>query len=428
MKLRRLVRPLALALTLGGAIAQVNATSDADTPEIAGWPELVTTLQQMPAATLAKLPPEMRNDPQVQQEVARLMLQAFTMAAFSALGADGDHPAFLPSIGEIINVGQPNADTLYKAAEITPGGMYRLRGYAGSLNQAIIAQVGPAPGDAGSDGNHPGGSRNYLELADLNTDAEGRFDVLLSVDKPVDFDGDWWELHPQTQRLMMRQVSSDWSNQVDPTIAIERIDIPVERPRPAAAALEDRLRGLPHMATFMATMFVNHVEKLRQEGYVNKFKSLDLAETGGLEGQFYYEGVYDLADDEALIIEARHPEQCHYRSLILTNEIYQTTDWYNNQSSLNQSQAAVDADGILRVVVSRQDPGVPNWLYTADYPRGVVQGRWTHCDSQPVPVVKKVQVDEVRNYLPAETPVVTAEQRQEILRERRTAYQLRRHW
>lgn len=428
MKLRQLIKPLVLALSGSALTAQMATAIPAEIPEIPGWDAFIEALQEMPAATLGKLPAEMREDPQVQQEVARLILQAVTMASFSALGADGDHPALLPSLGQIINVGQPNADTLYKAAEITPGGVYRLRGYQGSLNQAVIVQVGPAPGDTGSDGSHPGASRNDLELANLKTDDQGRFDVLLSIDKPADYEGDWWELHPGTLRLMMRQVSSDWSHQVDPSISIERIDIPVERARPSAEAMEDRLRRLPQMASFMATMFVDHVERLRQEGYVNKLKAQDMSETGGLEGQFYYEGVYDLADNEALIIEAKHPAHCHYRSIILTNEIYQTTDWYNNQSSLNQSQAAVDSDGVLRIVVSKQDPGVPNWLYTADYPRGVVQGRWTHCDSEPVPVVTKVPVDEVREHLPSDTPMLTAEERQKIVRERRTAYQLRRHW
>jgi len=398
------------------------------TPTIPGWDSLIAGLEQLPAAVLAKLPEAMRNDPQIQQEVGRLILQALTMSSISVLGSDGDHPAFLPSIGELINVGQPNADTIYKAAEITPGGVYRLRGHAGSLNMSVIGQVGPSPADPGSDGSHPGPTRNYLSLNDLKTDSDGNFDVLLSGEKPTGYEGDWWQLHPRTYRLMMRQVSSDWKNEVDPSISIERVDVPVARSRPTAKDMEARLRRVPQMTNFMATMFVDHVEELRQQGYVNKLKVLDVAQIGGLDGQYYYEGAYDLADDEALIIEARHPENCQYRSLILTNEIYQTTDWYNNQSSLNGAQADVDRDGILRVVVSTKDPGVPNWVDTAGFSRGLVQGRWTNCDSHPVPTVKKVPLADVRDFLPADTPVIQQAQREKIVRERRAAYQQRRHW
>jgi len=34
--------------------------------------------------------------------------------------------------------------------------------------------------------------------------------------------------------------------------------------------------------------------------------------------------------------------------------------------ALNDRQARLDADGMLRVVVSKQDPGVPNWFGKED--------------------------------------------------------------
>src|SRR3546814_12449235 len=68
----------------------------------------------------------------------------------------------------------------------------------------------------------------------------------------------------------------------------------------------------------------------------------------------------------SLISEVRIPDQVSYWSLILTNELYETTDWYNNQSSLNDVQAVVDSDGVFRAVISARDPGVHNWLDTSD--------------------------------------------------------------
>jgi hypothetical protein len=80
------------------------------------------------------------------------------------------------------------------------------------------------------------------------------------------------------------------------------------------------------------------------------------------------------------------------------------------------------------VVVSARDPGVPNWLDTAGYARGAVQGRWTHCDAQPIPSVRKLALADVRKALPDDTPVVSAEERQRLIRERRHAYQQRPLW
>jgi hypothetical protein len=173
---------------------------------------------------------------------------------------------------------------------------------------------------------------------------------------------------------------------------------------------------------------VDHVEGLRREGYINRLKEFDVSHLGGLVGQFYYEGAYELSPDEALILEAKVPAKCTYWSVILTNDIYETTDRYNNQSSLNGSQLRIDGDGIVRVVISAKDPGVPSWLDTAGYPSGAIQGRWNECGATPIPTLRKVAVTDVRQSLPADTPTVTLAQREETVRTRRAQVQQRPLW
>jgi hypothetical protein len=271
------------------------------------------------------------------------------------------------------------------------------------------------------------GAAAQLDMATLKADKDGRFDLLISPTKPAGYTGDWWQLTPSAIRLMVRFVSADWGKEVEPTLSIERVDKPVGRPRPSAAFLERRLRTLPQSVDFIAQLFVDHVDKLRRQGVVNDVKVFN-PPFSILKGQFYYEGAYDLKDDEALIVETDIPARCDYRSLIVTNELYETTDWYNNHSSLNGAQAAPDPDGKLRIVVSARDPGVKNWLDTAGYPTGIVQGRWTGCDSEPIPHVRKVKVADVLAVLPKGVATVTPQQRQAILRERRRQLQERSLW
>jgi len=178
----------------------------------------------------------------------------------------------------------------------------------------------------------------------------------------------------------------------------------------------------------IALLFVDHVEGLRKEGYINRLKIFDVSHMGGLVGQFYYEGAYDLQPDEALIVEAKVPAGCTYWSIILTNDLYETTDWYNNQSSLNGAQARVDADGVVRYVVSAKDPGVPNWLDTSGYRSGAIQGRWAECSSNPIPTVRKVDFSQIRASLPSDTPAVTPQDREKSIRERRSQLQQRPLW
>lgn len=397
-------------------------------PGIAGWNEFIEGLKVLPDQMLAKLPEAMRNDPQIQQEVARLILESLATSSIDAIGGDGDHPTFLPNSSPILNIAAPNADTIYRVARVTPGGSYRLRGKRGSLRMINIGQVGPTPGEPGTTAKKPGPTQSYLDLNALHTNAEGQFDLILSPVRPTGYSGDWWELLPATNKLLLRMVSSNWSAERDPTISIERIDIAPQKSRPAANDLEQRLRNLPQAAAFIPTMLIDHIEKLRQQGYVNKLKVLDVSQIGGLKGQSYYEGAYDLAEDEVLLIEMKVPTTCLYRSIILVNEIHETIDWINNHSSLNDSQTRVDSDGVLRIVVSSKDPGIPNWLDTAGYSRGAVVGRWAECDSSPVPSARKVSLAELHTLLPPDTPTVTPAQREATIRERRSAFQQRPLW
>ena len=64
------------------------------------------------------------------------------------------------------------------------------------------------------------------------------------------------------------------------------------------------------------------------------------------------------------------PPQGLYWSYSLGNPWWETIDYGAHQSSLNGHQAAVDDDGILRVVIAHEDPGVANWLDTAGHSAG----------------------------------------------------------
>ncbi len=433
MRIRPMLKGAAL-LAIGAALvpsvlrAEAPAKPAPTTTTVPGWTDFLDGLRDLPEKILARLPEGQRNDPQIRQEAARLALSAVASATIDALASDGDHPVFVPQISNYITIGQPNADTNYRSAKLTPGGTYRLRGRRGSMAMVRIAEGGPRPKPNADGTPNLGPQRSVHDLNALKVDADGYYDVVLSPTRPQGYTGDWWELNPTTNMLLVRMVGSDWGKEREPTLSIERLDIAAPRPRPSAKILEGKLRGIAGAATFISPLLVDRVQRLRTAGYVNKLQAADLSTMGGLVGQFYYEGVYDLKDDEALILEAKLPDTCTYRSLILTNDIYETTDWYNNHSSLNGAQAPADSDGILRIIVSARDPGVPNWLDTAGYPTGVIQGRWTECSSQPVPTVHKVAIADVRKSLPASTPAITPQERDQRIRDRRATLQQRPLW
>ncbi len=413
-----------LLLASAELISQAQTLPTAENNSIPGWKEWTSQLEQLDSKILSRLPERLRNDPQVRQEAGRLLLEAVASKSLAALGDDVDHPVFLPSINFYFNIGQPNADTTYRSAAVDGAGSYRLRGEIGSVRILRVGLFGPFPRSSTLHLPVPA----YYDFKSLHLGANGHFDALLSPERPAGYSGDWWQLKPNTSQLLLRQVAFDWKTERDPRISIERVDRPVERARPPADVLQKRLLTLTDEISNIALLFVDHVEGLRKEGYINSLKVFDVSHMGGLVGQFYYEGAFDLRPDEALIVESKVPAGCSYWSIILTNDLYETTDWYNNQSSLNGSQARVDADGVVRYVVSAKDPGVPNWLDTAGYQSGAIQGRWAECSANPVPTVHKVAFADVRKSLPAETPVITPDQREQIVRERRSEVQQRPLW
>jgi hypothetical protein len=388
------------------------------------WEEFIDQLRPLGAKMNERLPERLREDPQTLAQAQRLLLAATMRAVADAIVGDRAHPMFVPELNIAQNLFQPNSDTIYKAALIERGGSYRIRGDRGTILFMRMAQLGP---DTLRTGKHaPTLLEGDFDTLTLGTD--GGFDVIVSPERPQGHTGDWWHLHPQAEKLMIRFISYDWGIEREPRLGIDRLDVAPNRPRLSAQELERRFAELPTIIGNAATMLVRQVEALRNGGYINTLKSVDFSQMTGLARQSYYEGAYDLADNEALLFEVTVPMQCGYWSLILTNEIYETTDWYNNQSSLNGAQAHLDGQRIFRAVISARDPGVPNWLDTAGNPRGAVQGRWLDCDERPLPTMRKVNIVEIRDLMPSDTPVISPAAREAALRERRLRAQMRTIW
>lgn len=413
------------AINLAAYAEENSVTKSAQTPVVLEtWGDFASKLPPLGQQLIERIPTRLRDNPQIQQQAYRLLMMATSRTVNDALVGDRQYPMFVPELNLALNIYQPNADTVYKSALIEAGGVYQISGNRGSILFAKLGQLGPDMIRTGV----ASAPISYLDLDTLKIDSQGRYSVIVSNQRPEGYQGDWWQLDNKAEKVMLRQISYNWAAEVDTTIAIDRLDTPAARPPLRAQQMNDNLQELPSMILNAAIFFVDHVEALREQGYLNKLKVYDLSNMAGLENQSYYEGGYEIGEDEALVVEVKLPKVCKYWSLILTNDLYQTTDWANNHSSLNGGQATVDADGYFRAVISAKDPGVVNWLDTAGFLSGAIQGRWLECSGAPMPTVTKMAMDKVKNYLPVGTAAISTEQRETVIRERRVAYQLRRLW
>lgn len=266
---------------------------------------------------------------------------------------------------------------------------------------------------------------NY-DLDKFTCSADGSFEIIASAQP---HEGNWIRLDPTAPRhaVMMRETFVDWGSETPVEIHIETID--GQAPRPVLhdeAEMIARIDAAGRLMKFVTTRFMaGTVDRgLKNFGKNSFFTSPSSNSAGTNPVAQYWQCIYELAADEALIIETELP-RCRYWGVQMTDAWVNTTDYVHHQSSLNRHQARLDSDGRFRAVISQQDPGVPNWLDPVDNLFGEIMVRWYMAESNPRPEIRKVPFDSLRSHLPADTPQLTAEQRKISLRERRIAAQRR---
>jgi hypothetical protein len=337
---------------------------------------------------------------------------------------DPKRPMFMPLWNIAYNQGGPNPDYTYSWASVDPEGVYRVSGFRGTNRFTELSQMNHRLFHPLDEQRNAKPITNDLDQLTLGDD--GSFSVIISAERPAGYEGDWWQLSDETLMIILRRCSTDWRNEIDSRIAIERLD-PVETA--SWTDVSQRWSELPDWITGMIFFMTDLVKWYREHHPTNGLElSKKITQIGGLPNQFYYDGIYQIDDDEALIVELPLPKTCRYWQILVADDRFCTVDWVNRQSSLNDRQARLDADGRLRAVVSKQDPGVPNWLDKEDNAWGILQMRFNKASDAPEAKVTKVKLADVRKHLPAETPVVTPEERKQQLAARREAAQLRTLW
>lgn len=410
--------------------AMINVSVAAETQPSdalrAAWQSQLETLESVVNGVVDYVPEGI--EPQSREELFKFLHSSIAMAYFGVMHADSEYPDFWPALNQVFNLGWPNPDDAYYYVPIDDDGVYRISGTRGSVR---IMDFQISAGLAAKDGTGIWGPAqvNY-DADDLNIDKYGRFDVVLSAERPEGYKGDWWKLDKNANWIMARQRSYDWTKEEDGRYGIERLDVPAQKPRYSEQQLAERLKRIAVWAETWVKLSLRYAQASYKRGEVNAFELMDFGDDGGFTGavQKYPKAVFLLQADEALIVETEIPKQCRYWNFQLVDTFWRTIGGHNNLNSLNGHQATLDKDGKFRFVVSAKDPGVANWLDNTGYETGFVYGRWNRCSSAPLPKTQKVKLSEVGKYLPKDTLVITPAARDKQLRERRLAAQMRRRW
>lgn len=363
------------------------------------------------------------NDEQVRAELHRQIMMNLSLGYFLYFQSSPDHPDFAPFLNSVYLL-QPNPDDAYVVAHISGDGIYRISGDRGSVHLLTITIGKNMMGMV----EEMGQQHLEVDVDDLVAGKDGKVDIILSVEKPEGHEGAWLQIRRESEYVLIRQRSYDWGNEADARLSIERLDNnPIKRRMPTAE-IEQRLDGMLAFAERLSRFWLNFVNGIKERHAPNSVHVAPFQEMGGVKAQVYWEAIFEIAPDEALIVETEVPRQVRYWNVQLNDEIWNTIEYVNAQSSLNGHQAQLDSDGRFRAVVAAEDPGVPNWLDTLGHPTGTLVGRWYRSSDAPEPTLRRVKLSELRDYLPLDTPVVTPEARAESIRARSRGAQQRRRW
>ena len=384
-----------------------------------GWSDYVDLLK--PAEDLIGLTFDPQNE-QLRAELYRQFLMNLSLGYFLYFQADSDHPDWAPFLNSVFLL-QPNPDDTYLLAPVRGDGVYRVVGNRGTVKLLTFGTGRYMMGMSDA----PGENFGYFNADELALGPARELEVVFSSERPAGYEGNWLHLHPDSEFILVRQRAYDWGNEREACLAIERIDSAPIKPRFSTTQIDRQMRALlGGFVQRLSRKWLSYQNMVLERGLVNKLELTSLG--GSVPAQWYWQGVFQFAADEALILDAELPERHLYWNVQLNDELWNAVEFIYRQSSLNGHQAQVDSDGHFRAVISLEDPGVHNWLDPGGTLQGMLIGRWYEASSAPVPVLRKIPLAELRRHLPENTRFVTAEERAAQLRARRIGGQLRRRW
>ena len=309
------------------------------------------------------------------------------------------------STDDIVTWGMECPDCIYTRAVLRGGESYRLFGNRGTARYVGLQTMNGIAATAN-------------ELVDeLEVDADGNFDVVLSADERS---GNWMRIEGDHPTLTVRHFFYDWNTEVASSLRIERLGDAVDatsRPVDPDVAVTRQLVALGDFIQDNLAFFLQFGAAAPPNGFL---PPIDRTDIGAAAENRPVIGRWELRPGEALIVEVEPPEGIYW-SFSIGNPWWETIHYGRHQSSLNAHQAMVDSDGMVRVVLCAEDPGVANWLDTAGYSNGPIILRCVRTQTAPTPTTRVVPFDDIRAELPSDTAKVTPEQRASILAARRRA-------
>ncbi len=379
------------------------------TEEFLAWRQFNERLVSVGEQLLSEPFPQ---DPAVQAEgFDHLAEQVLCWLGWSIGFPSAQRPFFMRQNDLVTQWGGPNADNVYRHARIDPAHRYRIRGRMNSCQEFIMALR------AGFMHQKTWGTLAEYNASDLGISEGEEFEIFLGGDGT---EKGWLPIPEGAVMCSLREYYFDWKEEEPATFTIECLDAPQHLERVTSAdfveKIDDAANGVERSMTYWNEYMIAQRAMRTDNSFHGSFQ-----QEKGLAAARYGFCFWNLEPDQALVIESDLPLAPYWSFQLYPMGWFELADPVERITSLNNRQLHISSDDKVRVVLSHRDCGAANWLDVGGRQIGLCTLRWfwPTGESAPEPKATLVQLDEVWNHLPAETPKVSEDERFEVLGKRR---------
>jgi len=350
--------------------------------------------EELKAAGSVLLSPGAPRDPFQQAEGLRY-LSRLTRAGLEAYVEYPDPavPQLRRMVHETVKMGADNPDNFYMNAQISGLYEYKILGKRNTVDHISFHTQNGNYGTTG--GLAPCGK---IDNASLVLDENGSFEIFVTRESQGN---NWLKIEDDTTLLMVRQTFSDRFTETPADMKIINLSGQL-RPGPLTSGQMDE--GLKTASMFVggaSLLFTRWARDFKK--HVNQLPLFDPEKSnaaGGDDSIIYYHSYWKIEPGEVLLIEVTPPE-CDAWNFQLNNFWMESLDYRFHNISINKHSAHYESGGMVRIAVSHENPGIPNWIETAEHPEGTMCWRWyrIHEGSQAVQpacrIVKKEELSQL---------------------------------
>jgi hypothetical protein len=211
------------------------------------------------------------------------------------------------------------------------------------------------------------GAVDVLNGRIMRVDSDGSFTITVDAD-PADGRPNHVRSSAAAHEFYIRDVLLDWQHDDPNHVEIQRLG---GAPSTPARTRDEQAEAT---ATMMA-YFADFTGKLSHGVYKMPANHFNLAwsadKSGAMRNQFYVMGRFDLAPDEAFVVDL-NDGGAEYFTVPLSNIWGTTLDILDRTGSLNKAQSVANEDGTYTYVISPTDPGVANWIDSDGLREGIL--------------------------------------------------------